>query len=88
MAVDLSFFRSETSQRLREEGRVAGRVAGRVEDILVLLEKRGVAVPGDARERILTCQDITTLDTWFTRAITATTTEDVLAGDDDSHPPA
>ncbi|MFD5102682.1 hypothetical protein [Streptomyces albidochromogenes] len=33
MAVDLSFFRSETAQRLRGEGRAEGRA----EDILLLL---------------------------------------------------
>ncbi|HZI04274.1 MAG TPA: hypothetical protein VEZ71_09645 [Archangium sp.] len=34
-----------------------------------------------ARQRILTCTDMATLDTWFDRALTATTLSEVW-GDD------
>lgn len=73
MAVDLSFFRSQTAERLRGEGRVEGLAEGRAEDILRLLSKRGIAVPDDVRDRITACTDPDTLSTWFDRAITATT---------------
>lgn len=73
MAVDLDFFRSETSQRLRAEGRAGA--------ILLLLSQRGVTVPDDARDRITDCPDLTVLDTWFTRAITATTVEEIFKKD-------
>jgi hypothetical protein len=71
MAVDLSFFRSETSQRLRAESRA--------EDILLILDARGIDVPDAARERIATCTDLDTLRTWVTRAATADTAEDLFA---------
>ncbi|MQY22137.1 hypothetical protein [Nocardia macrotermitis] len=87
MAVDLSFFRSPTSQRLRAEGRAAGeaagRAAGRVEDgvekILRLLGKRGVPVSAKDEKRIRSCGDIEVLDRWFDRAITATDISEVFA---------
>ncbi|KOG47824.1 hypothetical protein [Streptomyces varsoviensis] len=59
MAADLSFFRSETSQRLRAEG--AAQV------VLALLDKRGIEVPEEARERITACHDTETLITWMAR---------------------
>jgi hypothetical protein len=74
MAVDLSFFRSETSQRLRAEGRAEGRA----EDILLILTERGLDIPDTARERITTCTDLDTLRTWLTRAVTADAAEDLF----------
>ncbi|MGI5217770.1 hypothetical protein [Nocardia sp. CA-290969] len=83
MSVDLSFYRSRTSQRLRAEGRDEGRVEGRVEDViektLRLLEARGIDVPGPARKRIQSCLDLEVLDRWFDRAITATDIAEVFA---------
>lgn len=74
MAVDLSFFRSETSQRLRTEGHIESRA----EDILLVLTERGLDIPEAARERITTCTDLDTLRTWLTRAVTADTAEDLF----------
>jgi hypothetical protein len=74
MAVDLSFFRSETSQRLRAEGRAEGRAR----DVLLLLDQRGVPVSEVARERIAECRDVDLLAAWFTRAVTATSVGEVF----------
>lgn len=84
MTVDLAFFRSETSERLRAEGRVLGReegrAQGRAEDILRILERRGIETPETVRDQVTSCTDLGTLDTWFDRALTATTAEDLFAG--------
>jgi len=77
MAVDLSFFRSETSQRLRAEGRAEGRA----QDILLLLTARDITLTDEARRRITACQDLDLLGTWFRRAITAATADEVFAED-------
>jgi hypothetical protein len=74
MSVDLSFFRSETSQRLRAEGRAEGRA----EDILLILATRGIEVPESARERITTCADLEVLRMWLARAVSAETSEDLF----------
>ncbi|MFF4277056.1 hypothetical protein [Streptomyces sp. NPDC001536] len=75
MAVDLSFFRSETSQRLRAESRA--------EDVLLILTTRGLDIPEPVAERITTCTDPDTLRTWLTRAVTAHAAEDLFTGTGD-----
>ncbi len=51
---------------------------GRAEYILRILSARGVQVDDSARQRILTCTDVATLDRWFDRALNATTLREVL----------
>ncbi|MBK8258199.1 MAG: hypothetical protein IPK82_36720 [Polyangiaceae bacterium] len=43
-----------------------------------ILERRGIAVPGEAREKILTCTNTSQLETWLDRALTAAAIDDVL----------
>ncbi|MGR8008920.1 hypothetical protein [Streptomyces hypolithicus] len=71
MAVDPSFFRSETAQRVRSETRA--------EDILLLLAQRGIETSDTDRDRISSCTDLDTLRTWLTRAITVSSTEALFA---------
>ncbi|QIS19697.1 hypothetical protein [Nocardia terpenica] len=75
MTVDLSFFRSETCQRVRGEGRVEGKASA----ILNVLDARGIAVPDEARERITTCTDDTVLDRWIRQAVTVATADELVA---------
>ncbi|WP_329547137.1 hypothetical protein OG548_25865 [Streptomyces sp. NBC_01356] len=77
VAADTSFFTSSLSQEIRAEGEARGRV----KDILLLLEGRSIPVSDTDRERITTCDDLDTLDRWFRRAITATSTTEVFAED-------
>ncbi|MFI5565946.1 hypothetical protein ACIA6T_00930 [Streptomyces sp. NPDC051740] len=84
MAVDLSFFQSQTAQQLRAEGetkgRAEGRVEGRAEAVLVLLGHRGVELSEEDRERIVGCGDPEILDLWLKRALTAPSTAEVFDG--------
>ncbi|WPB76923.1 Rpn family recombination-promoting nuclease/putative transposase [Archangium violaceum] len=64
--------------RGRQEGREAGLQHGLSVGILRILTARGVPVDEEARQRILTCTDMATLDRWFDRALNATTLADVL----------
>jgi hypothetical protein len=61
-----------------EQGLAQGRLRGRAEDVLRILTVRGVHVSDEARQRILTCTDLATLDRWFDRALSATTLSDAL----------
>ncbi|MEV5997997.1 hypothetical protein AB0M25_01335 [Streptomyces griseomycini] len=83
--MDLSFFQSQTAQKLRAEGREEGREEGRAqarrEDVLLLLDHRGVEVSEEERERVAGCRDLGTLDVWFARAVTAASAAEVLAGE-------
>ncbi|WP_395852407.1 hypothetical protein [Cystobacter fuscus] len=69
--------------RGREEGLARGLSRGRAESILRILALRGIHVEEAARQRILDCTDVDTLDSWFDRALQATTLSDVL--DDGAH---
>ncbi|WP_375769048.1 Rpn family recombination-promoting nuclease/putative transposase [Archangium gephyra] len=71
----------EGVQKGLEKGLAKGReeVLPRVRGhILQLLTARGVPVDEAARQRILNCTDLDTLDRWFDRALSATTLSDVL----------
>ncbi|MEU5522578.1 hypothetical protein ABZ759_18430 [Streptomyces sp. NPDC047860] len=74
MAVDLSFFQSQTAQQLRAEGRA--------KDLLVLLGHRGVDVSDRDRERIVGCGDPDLLGLWFSKALTAKSTAEIFAPDE------
>ncbi|REG30799.1 putative transposase/invertase (TIGR01784 family) [Archangium gephyra] len=64
--------------RGREEGREEGLIRARAEYILRTLTARGVKVDETARQRILSCTDVATLDRWFDRSLNATALSDVL----------
>ncbi|MFJ6897172.1 hypothetical protein [Streptomyces hokutonensis] len=64
------------------EGKAEGKTEGKAEDraslILRVLEKHGIDVPEDIRERITSCTDLDTLTLWFDRSLTASTAEDLF----------
>ncbi|MEU5292807.1 hypothetical protein [Streptomyces umbrinus] len=63
------------------EGRAEGQIEERVSMILSVLEKRGIPVPEDTRERITSCADLDTLALWVDRSWTAAAVEDLFAED-------
>ncbi|MFC4030272.1 hypothetical protein ACFO3J_02170 [Streptomyces polygonati] len=79
MAIPTHFFRSETSEKLREEGREEGRRQQKIKDILSLLQIRSVSITEAHRERVAACTEYDILDRWFSRAATAERAEDVFA---------
>ncbi|MFD5313716.1 hypothetical protein ACGV4K_28850 [Streptomyces sp. WAC8370] len=85
VAVDLSFYKSYISEEIRDEGREQGREQGRVQqgaqDVLLVLEQRGLAVSDDIRRRLTECGDPEVLRHWLARAVTAPTAEDVFEGE-------
>ncbi|HZH77755.1 MAG TPA: hypothetical protein VEY88_17145 [Archangium sp.] len=78
--------RQQGLARGREEGReeglkqglAQGRLHGRAEAVLRLITARGLHVDSAARQRILSCSDVVTLDQWFDRALHATSLSEVL----------
>ncbi|KYF63758.1 hypothetical protein BE11_18560 [Sorangium cellulosum] len=51
-----------------EQGRLAGLLEGKAQDVLAVLEARGLEVPAEVRERVLASTDIAELDRWIRRA--------------------
>jgi hypothetical protein len=90
VAVDLSFYKSPLFEEVRDEaqakgrakglaeGRVKGLAEGRAQDILFILERRGLDIPDEARERIAACDDLDVLRQWLDRALTASSTDAVF----------
>ncbi|MER6416415.1 RpnC/YadD family protein [Streptomyces humidus] len=77
VAVDLSFYKSYISEEIRDEGRAQGRA----EDILLVLEARGLDVSDEVRARVTGCDDPDLLRDWLTRAVTASSAESIFTGD-------
>ncbi|MFI0979781.1 hypothetical protein ACH4SP_22615 [Streptomyces sp. NPDC021093] len=77
--LDLSFFRSETQQRIRREAHEEGREEGLASGVLLVLEARGIPVPESVRKRVLGCTDDAVIRGWYNRALTAATAEDLFA---------
>ncbi|NDL58598.1 hypothetical protein [Phytoactinopolyspora mesophila] len=65
--------------QLRSQGRQEGRVEGEARFVLRVLDRRGVEVSEDARQRIMSCNDHATLELWLDRALTAESVEDLFA---------
>jgi hypothetical protein len=62
----------------REQGREQGREEGHAESVLLLLEESEIAVPDEARARILACRDLPTITRWLRRAASAKSVDDVF----------
>ena len=61
------------------EGEAKGKAEGEARAILRVLDRRGVPVSDEQRERILTCSDLAQLEGWLDRAVTARTVDEVFA---------
>ena len=61
----------------RDEGEARGVARGRAEDILKILELRGVPVSEAQRQEVLSCRDLERLDRWFSRALQAVSADEV-----------
>jgi hypothetical protein len=72
------FYRSEAAQKVRQEGREEGREAERAQSVLKVLERRGLAIPGSVRERVLSCHDYEQLGTWWDRAWQVTRAQELF----------
>ncbi|WP_329534038.1 hypothetical protein OG568_31995 [Streptomyces sp. NBC_01450] len=68
----------ETHIKGRAEGLTQGLAQSQAEDILRILDVRGVDIPEATRKRIIECTDLDTLSTWFDRAITAARSEELF----------
>ncbi|MFI6178486.1 hypothetical protein ACIA8R_23335 [Nonomuraea sp. NPDC051191] len=71
-------YRSEYAEMLRAEGEAVGLARGTAKALLSLLERRGVVVPDDVRERVVSCTDLAVIETWIGRAVHATSLSDVF----------
>jgi len=65
-------------QDMYRQGMSRGQSDSKAEDVLAVLAAKGIPVSAALQEQIRTCTDLTTLQRWLLRAVTATRAEDVL----------
>jgi hypothetical protein len=63
-----------------ERYKAEGRAEGEAGMLLRVLAARGFDVPGQVRERVLSCTDLQQLESWGDRAVTAASLDDVFSG--------
>ncbi|MGW2295548.1 hypothetical protein [Streptomyces violaceorubidus] len=61
-----------------EIGQTEGKAEGKAEDILRILEVRGIEIPDSVRERITDCTDLDVLVTWLDRSLSAVRAEELF----------
>jgi predicted transposase YdaD len=71
-------YQSQLRSQGREEGREEGRAEGEARFVLRVLARRGVEVPDEVRQRVMSCTDDATLESWLDRALTAESAEDLF----------
>lgn len=69
------------SNTIVEESWLKGRAEGRAEDILHILDMRGIEVSGSVRQRVTDCTDLEVLRTWLDRSLTVASGEELFAGE-------
>lgn len=72
--------KAEVLEKGLEEGEALGLARGKADAILRVLAARGVTVPEDLRQQVLSCTDTAQLDAWSDKAATATSIDEVFGG--------
>ncbi|SDL66058.1 hypothetical protein SAMN05421874_12647 [Nonomuraea maritima] len=60
------------------EGKLEGKIEGRAQDVLDVLDRRGIPVSKRVRERVFGCQDPDQLHDWLMRAIEVESAEQIF----------
>jgi hypothetical protein len=63
----------------KAEGKVEGKAESRADDVLTILQARGLELTEAQRERILACTDLEQLSGWVRKAVTLTNVNELFA---------
>jgi len=72
--------RADGEAKGRAEGEAKGRAEGEAGMLLRVLAARGFEIPGQVRERVLSCTDLGQLEIWGDKAATAASLDEVFSG--------
>ena len=61
------------------KGRAEGEAKGKAEAVLKILMRRGLTITAAQRRRIVACVDLTTLERWLDRSLSASSVDELLA---------
>jgi hypothetical protein len=62
----------------KARGEALGEARGEARMLLQVLDSRGIAVPGEIRDRVLACTDTAQLEAWGRKAAVAQNIEDIF----------
>ena len=68
----------EVVRGYEEKAEAKGEAKGEAGSILRILDKRGIALTAEQRERILGCTDFETLNRWLDASLDATRAEEIF----------
>jgi hypothetical protein len=71
-------FQSEFARKHDAMGRAKGRAEARADDVITVLEARGLRVSDEQRGRILGCKDLEQLAAWVRGAVTVSLTDELF----------
>jgi hypothetical protein len=71
-------FKDEFIDRIKAEGKAEGKAESTAAMLLRLLAVQGLKIPASVRDRVLSCTDLSQLEAWADKAMTASTLEDVF----------
>jgi hypothetical protein len=72
-------FFSEAHRRSYDRGKAEGKAEGEVKALMMILERRGMAMTDEQQQQIVACTDVATLDRWLDRALSVTSVDELLA---------
>jgi hypothetical protein len=78
-ALMTTVFKDEFIDRIKAEGQAEGKAEGEARMILRVLAARGLEVPAEIRQRVLSCADTGQLEAWGDRAATAASLDEVFS---------
>ncbi|MBO0821159.1 MAG: hypothetical protein J2P26_09945, partial [Nocardiopsaceae bacterium] len=62
----------------KKEGIQEGLAVAKAQDVLKIIDARGIKVTDEQRDQVTASAGVAVLDTWFDRALTATTADDIF----------
>jgi len=61
------------------EAEMKGKAEGKAQDVLTVLQERGLHVPDHVRDRVLGCNDLGLLSLWLKRAVSCASAEEAIS---------
>jgi hypothetical protein len=69
----------EVVREFEDKAKAEGKAEGNAEAVLRVVDKRGIALTAEQRERILGCADLEILNRWFDASLDATSADEIFA---------
>jgi Arc/MetJ-type ribon-helix-helix transcriptional regulator len=71
-------YQTEFVRKLMAQGLEQGRQEGEMDALLEVLDARGLNVDAEARQRILSCEDLAQLKVWLRKAVTVSSVQELF----------